>query len=172
MIETYKFPLSFFPSFPRVCFVPMLLLRLARYRTWDLPMNNEILSCAEDRDTSPKMHGEIRARRPPPRGCSISFLSGKRAEARARPTPHDTRGTVCSRRLYQLFRYFRRGARWAVCLRGFCRSFFDALGSARTHYKVYVIVTPRKSSRSAISPDADDDEIDGDALPGAVRQHL
>jgi len=54
MIEMIKilFPLSFFLSFFFSRMFCSYLLRMARYRTWDLPMNNEILSCAENRDTS------------------------------------------------------------------------------------------------------------------------
>lgn len=119
-------------------------------------MNNEILSRAENRNTSENAR-ENKSAATVAKGLLFRFCRGN-AE---RCHPHDTRGMVCSRRLYQLFRYFR-GARWA-CLRS-CRFFFDgslarenALRGVRYRCIVKIIST-------AVSPDADDDEKDDDGM--------
>lgn len=127
------------------------------YRTGDLSMNNEILSCAENRDASENARKNKRARdaRPRRENGSHTFLSADTACKHL----HDTRGSVCSRRLYQLFRYFRRGGRnGRVRMPVAPFSIARSLAGARCELSLCIA----KIISAAVATDEDDDEKDDD----------
>lgn len=85
---------------------------------------------------------------------------------------HDTRGVVCSRRLYQLFSFLPDGR-----VTGFVSSFSIARSLVRENALQVVYCIARIIS-AAVSPDTDDDEKDDDdddddaVTEGGERQHL
>ncbi|KYM96497.1 hypothetical protein ALC62_12864, partial [Cyphomyrmex costatus] len=118
---------------------------MARYRTWDLPINNKILSCTGNRDTSENARGNKSAATAA-KGLLFRFCRGNAERTTTLTTLEG----------------------WFVPA-GYISYFaiFAMVPDGRVRCIAKIIST-------AVSPDADDDEKDDDddAVRGAVRQHL
>lgn len=126
-----SFPFSFF----LVCFVDSLL-EMARYRTWDLPMNNEILSRAgrESRHVR-KCTGKNKSATTTESRVALSFLSWKRG---AQPPSRHSRGGLFPQAISVIF----LPPRWA-CHR--FRFFFFDSSLARTRERVTSCILYREN---------------------------
>lgn len=120
--------------------------------------------------TRPKMHGEIRAQRLPPRGCS--FVSVGETRSAQPPSRHSRDGLFPQAiSVISLFSpWYPMGVSPVLLL--LFRWLARSLARENTLQGVRCIA---KIISAAVSPDADDDEKDDDdddAVRGAVRQHL